>query len=450
MKKGRYVVSLVLNVLVVAAVAFAVANIVFGFLPMDKTYAEALIGKNGSKLYYLFEYGVLAGLFGLVVALIGAVSDIVCLAKTKPTAKCVSVLRMVSAGVALAAIFKFFFIDSFAYQFISGRAKVFATADYTLYRNFLLDWHAPLYITVVAPALIIINYVFFQLDPKTKLVNVLWSFVPGVLYFGFMVVYDYLFVAAGNGALPSSHVFALFKFHSLRKWYHIAEVVGGGIFGIALATLVVFLLRKLVRKCAVKEKDVAPAKLEDVATKEEQPIKEETVSETTESVDSTEVEGGETSSPLPVSETKTPVATNTKPATAKPTTTKTTSSTAKPETKTASNSTKKTGKKVIILKTEGDKARAEGIDIKIDNGDEEAEEAAERRAEAKSTYKSVPRVYHISKQPSGKWQVKLATGERAIKLFDTQQQAIIYAKSLVKTQGGSIRIHAVSGKMRKE
>ncbi|MCH3909172.1 MAG: DUF2188 domain-containing protein [Bacilli bacterium] len=61
-----------------------------------------------------------------------------------------------------------------------------------------------------------------------------------------------------------------------------------------------------------------------------------------------------------------------------------------------------------------------------------------------------PRVYHISKQESGQWQVKLATGQKAIKLFSTQEEAINYAKGLVKTQGGSIRVHSLKGKMRKE
>jgi hypothetical protein len=48
------------------------------------------------------------------------------------------------------------------------------------------------------------------------------------------------------------------------------------------------------------------------------------------------------------------------------------------------------------------------------------------------------------------WQVKLATGQKAIKLFSTQEEAINYAKGLVKTQGGSIRVHSLKGKMRKE
>jgi hypothetical protein len=95
--------------------------------------------------------------------------------------------------------------------------------------------------------------------------------------------------------------------------------------------------------------------------------------------------------------------------------------------------------------------------IQDDENSEESEEAQEIKdeEEAKKTnptgYMNRPRVYHIAKQlNTGKWQVRLATGQKAIKLFDTQEQAINYAKSLVKTQGGSIRVHSLKGKMRKE
>jgi hypothetical protein len=95
--------------------------------------------------------------------------------------------------------------------------------------------------------------------------------------------------------------------------------------------------------------------------------------------------------------------------------------------------------------------------VQDEEGSEEAEEAEEikEEEEAKKTnptgYMNRPRVYHIAKQDeTGKWQVRLATGQKAIKLFDTQEQAINYAKSLVKTQGGSIRVHSLKGKMRKE
>lgn len=66
-------------------------------------------------------------------------------------------------------------------------------------------------------------------------------------------------------------------------------------------------------------------------------------------------------------------------------------------------------------------------------------------------YKDGARVYHIarSKFVSRHWQVKLAGGEKAIKIFPTQAEAINYAKELVKKQGGSIRIHSMKGQLRK-
>jgi hypothetical protein len=60
------------------------------------------------------------------------------------------------------------------------------------------------------------------------------------------------------------------------------------------------------------------------------------------------------------------------------------------------------------------------------------------------------KTYHIAKRASdGKWQVKLASGEIAIKLFDTQAEAIEYAQKMAKNQKGSIRVHSMKGKMRK-
>ena len=64
-------------------------------------------------------------------------------------------------------------------------------------------------------------------------------------------------------------------------------------------------------------------------------------------------------------------------------------------------------------------------------------------------YKGGTRTYHISKHPSGQWQIKLASSDKAIKLFDTQAEAIAYAKGLVESRGGSVRIHSVKGRMRR-
>ncbi len=72
------------------------------------------------------------------------------------------------------------------------------------------------------------------------------------------------------------------------------------------------------------------------------------------------------------------------------------------------------------------------------------------KAEEKKAVKPSGKVYHISQHPtSDKWQVKLAKGEKALKLFNTQAEAIAYAKEISNNQGGSIRVHSMSGKIRK-
>ncbi len=61
------------------------------------------------------------------------------------------------------------------------------------------------------------------------------------------------------------------------------------------------------------------------------------------------------------------------------------------------------------------------------------------------------KVYHVSKRKEdGKWQVKFANGEKALKLFDTQAEAIAFAKEKAKNQDGSISIHKADGKIRKQ
>ena len=60
------------------------------------------------------------------------------------------------------------------------------------------------------------------------------------------------------------------------------------------------------------------------------------------------------------------------------------------------------------------------------------------------------KTYHISlRKGDGKWQVKIGGGEKAIKLFDTQAQAIDYAKSLADNQDANIVIHKKDGSFRK-
>ena len=77
----------------------------------------------------------------------------------------------------------------------------------------------------------------------------------------------------------------------------------------------------------------------------------------------------------------------------------------------------------------------------------EADEAAV--AEELKKPHAGPRIYHISKREDKMWQVKFANGKRAIKLFNTQAEAIVFAKKLAKSQLGSIRIHSLKGRIRK-
>ena len=56
----------------------------------------------------------------------------------------------------------------------------------------------------------------------------------------------------------------------------------------------------------------------------------------------------------------------------------------------------------------------------------------------------------VSLRDDGKWQVKFAKGNRALKLFDTQAEAIAFAKEKAENQDGAITIHKKDGKIRKQ
>ncbi|UUD37120.1 Uncharacterised protein [Mycoplasmopsis californica] len=58
-----------------------------------------------------------------------------------------------------------------------------------------------------------------------------------------------------------------------------------------------------------------------------------------------------------------------------------------------------------------------------------------------------PNIYHVTLKDD-KWQVKKAKGQRAIKLFDTQNEAIEYAKILSKNQEAGMLIHKKTGGIR--
>lgn len=65
-------------------------------------------------------------------------------------------------------------------------------------------------------------------------------------------------------------------------------------------------------------------------------------------------------------------------------------------------------------------------------------------------------IYHISQNKKPKqetykmWRVRLEGSDKTIKFFDTQQEAIDYANTLAKNNNGSIVIHSLDGKIRKQ
>ena len=68
---------------------------------------------------------------------------------------------------------------------------------------------------------------------------------------------------------------------------------------------------------------------------------------------------------------------------------------------------------------------------------------AKKEEKAKPTF----RTYHVVKRPDdGKWEVKFAGGAKAIKLFNTQAEALEYSKKMAENQDGKVLVHNSKGK----
>ena len=75
------------------------------------------------------------------------------------------------------------------------------------------------------------------------------------------------------------------------------------------------------------------------------------------------------------------------------------------------------------------------------------EKKPEPKAEPKEEKeKPTHRNYHVSKRAEdGKWTVKFAGGEKVIKLFNTQKEAMEYTKKMAENQGGAVLLHNSKG-----
>ena len=60
------------------------------------------------------------------------------------------------------------------------------------------------------------------------------------------------------------------------------------------------------------------------------------------------------------------------------------------------------------------------------------------------------KTYHVSLNDQGKWQVKAEKASKALRIFDTQKQAIAYAETIAENQDGNFVIHKKDGKIRRQ
>ena len=111
---------------------------------------------------------------------------------------------------------------------------------------------------------------------------------------------------------------------------------------------------------------------------------------------------------------------------------------------------KKAAKKPV--KQEAPRKAAEKITPKKVDSKKKGSGVVEKKTSKKGIKVMVPekqtgkRVYHVAKRPDGKWAVKFAGGEKAIKLFNTQAEAIDYTKKMSDNQGGAMLVHNSKGK----
>lgn len=108
----------------------------------------------------------------------------------------------------------------------------------------------------------------------------------------------------------------------------------------------------------------------------------------------------------------------------------------------------------VVAAPTSDEAPSEVVNEEPLKEEETVEEVKEEKPveEKKPASKSSApkRIYHISERKElNKWQIKFAGGTKALKMFNTQAEAIAYAKELIAKNGGSYRVHSRAGKMRK-
>lgn len=348
MKNINNIISLCLNVLIIAAVSIGLALAFQGF-DWKGSYETCPLN------FFTNDSNILLGISSLIYLIAGLIN-----LKKDTLPEFVSLFRLIGSTATL--------VTFVVVATILGPQFGFMDFLFGIDGGFL-------FLHFICPLLSLISFVFFENDHRLSFWNSVYATIPTILY-GCVWVFLELIDVKFQEIAP----YPFLKIYGVPLYQPILYILGMFLGTWALGILHLFLHRVFAKKETITTP--TPAKEETEATDKE----------------------------------------------------------TKPLENIAPNKAKEDGV-VVVEDSEDNEVQEEEEEIK-------AEEAAQAANPTGS--QNGPRVYHVAKQgDSGKWRVRLATGQKAIKLFDTQAQAIDYAKSLVRTRGGSIRVHSLKGKLRK-
>ncbi|MCR5348244.1 MAG: DUF2188 domain-containing protein [Bacilli bacterium] len=388
MKKGRMITSIILNLLTIGAAVFGILNAMFAFVGgITATPIDKLVQ------YFTVDSNALLAF----ASLLAIIAEIAVLAGKK-SCRFVGVLRLIATTATTVTLIV---VVAYLAPFVSGWKIVY-------------DWPVDLWLHVVAPVLGIISFIVDN-EPKLHGAFAFLGLLPVAAYGAVMIPLITM------GFVTDPYGFLAFN---AEQWYISAAWYGGLGVGSFIIALLLIAFHNIG---ATKAGAVAAAKEPEAKAEEEKQPEQESVNEAVEAAPVAPVEEApvaEEAKPQPVQEQPKP-----EPA-PEP----------KPQPKLEPKPVQQEPKKEEKPQPENPAPKAAPLSRPV--------AVPQQKAHANG-YKGKARAYHISKQPSGKWQVKLANGERAIRLFDTQAEAIAFTKGLVESQGGSYRIHSVKGKIRK-
>lgn len=242
----------------------------------------------------------------------------------------------------------------------------------------------------IAPSIFAFSFLFLSTEKERKVAHVFDGPVLSIIF----VLYSIIF-ASINHIIPD--YYAMFDINQFlpNRWYLILAIFIVLMIGPFIAGLIMYTINNKISAKVVSEDSTADYKVEPVFTSEENKVV---------------TEDKKTEEPKIEVE---------------------------PEIEEDINAPKKKSSKKPAKKEKKNDSKASKKEKKTLAKKEEPEN-------------DLPRVYHVSKRSEDNmWQVKFANGKRAVKLFKTQAEAMEYAKSLASSNGGSIRVHSLKGKIRK-